>query len=955
MTEELKKRLKEETEAEIRFDPASREAWSSDASIFKILPLGIVFPKSENDVLSILKIASDLSIPVIPRGAATGITGGAIGRGLVIDVSKYLNQIHEIHFEEKWVEVEPGVILDDLNKKLFDHGYQLGPETSTSNRATIGGMAANNASGARALRFGKMSDHVQEVTLALAGGKKLHLKPLTEGEWENTLREDSPLGSAIRAAEMIQEKFSEEIKAKFPPLIKNVSGYNLPSLIESRYPNLAKVTIGSEGTLGIFTRLKLSIVKIPENRGLALIYFHDMAKALEAVPKILKWDCLALEIIDKTFLNFAYQAPPFKKGIGWIQGEPEAFLIAEFHSDSIKETHLKLSSFEADMRHHNIGYAYYLSINPEEIAQVWQMRRSGVGLLMSKRSYQNACAFIEDLAAPPENLAPFVKEIQALLNKEGLDVGIYGHVSTGCLHIRPYLNLTDPDQVKRIEPILKQATELVLRYKGAISGEHGDGFIRSWLNETFYGEDIVEAFQILKQAFDPKGIMNPGKIVNPPSLEAIEDDLRLNPKTPLNQVKTFLNFEKEGGFSLTADLCNGNALCRKEKGVMCPSFQATRSEFDSTRGRALVLQSMIHKTAGSINWNDKNVNQALDLCLQCKGCKTECPSQVDMSKLKIEFLYHYNWFNGLSIRTRLLSSFPRLLRMGASFPRFVNWLLNRDWVKAAQKALKLAPQRPPPPLAETRFSSWFSKNIQGKQTKGKQVVLFNDTYTEYFYPEVGKSAVKVLHALGYEVIVPTWHCCGRPLFSKGRLKLGQKKAKKLLDTLVPYITPKIPILGLEPSCLFTLLDEYQSLPDVDASELKSLCQTFDTFLQEHLEEGKLPFKFKKNSTQVKVFGHCHEKALQGMEATLDVLKAVPGFKVETIDSGCCGMAGSFGYEEEHYDLSMKIGELKLLPEVRKASKETLIVANGFSCRSQIAEGAGRSAIHLAEALDRVMD
>jgi Fe-S oxidoreductase/uncharacterized protein (DUF952 family) len=501
---------------------------------------------------------------------------------------------------------------------------------------------------------------------------------------------------------------------------------------------------------------------------------------------------------------------------------------------------------------------------------------------------------------------------------------------------------------------MQKAAGLILKHKGSLSGEHGDGLIRSWLNETLFGSRVMEAFLLLKQAFDPLNLMNPGKVVNGVPFDALQEDLRLNPKTALNTIPTYLSFEKEGGFALTADLCNGNGECRKQTGIMCPSFQATLDEFNTTRARANVLQSMIHKTKGAINWNDPSVRKVLDLCLECKGCKTECPSAVDMTKLKMEFLYHYNKWNGISLRTRLLSSFSKWIHIGALMPRFTTWLISRDWVKEIQKWLRIAPERSLPTPAPERFSVWFSRNVQGKQVKGKQVVLYNDTYTEFLYPEVGISAVKILHLLGYEVILPPWRCCGRPLLSKGRLKKGQKMATKVIRTLTPYLKAKIPVLGLEPSCLFTLLDEYQDLPDLDAKALKSVAKTFDRFVADHLEEGKLPLPFKESACKIKVHGHCHEKAIEGIESTLAVLRAIPGVEVEAIPSGCCGMAGSFGYEQEHYDLSMKIGELVLLPEVRRASKETLIVANGFSCRTQIADGAGRSAIHLAEALNRFL-
>jgi Fe-S oxidoreductase/FAD/FMN-containing dehydrogenase len=816
-------------------------------------------------------------------------------------------------------------------------------------------MAANNASGARSIRFGKMVDHVLEAKIFVPGGDQALLKAFNESEWESKIREESPTGSVVRAVVAIQEHYKQDILAHFPTLDRHVSGYNLDEAVKSLHPNLAKLVVGSEGSLGLITSLKLSIVKKPDHLGLALIHFHTLEEAFKALPQLLHWDYLSLELVDHKLLKMAAEVPRIKQGMGWIFGDPGAILIAEFDTESVRDTQLKLSSFEADMRHHGIGYAYYLMTRPEEMKQVWDMRKSGLGLLMSKRSYTNAIAFLEDMAVPPTEVAPFMDSFLKLLRQNELEAGVYGHVGVGCLHIRPYLNLSDPKDLEKITPLMQQAAELILKHKGSLSGEHGDGLIRSWLNETLFGSRVMEAFHLLKQAFDPLNLMNPGKVVNGIPFDDLQDDLRLNPKTALNTIPTYLNFEKEGGFALTADLCNGNGECRKQTGIMCPSFQATLDEFNTTRARANVLQGMIHKTKGAINWNDPSVRKVLDLCLECKGCKTECPSAVDMTKLKMEFLYHYNSWNGISLRTRFLSSFSKWVHLGSLMPRFTAWLLTRDWVKRIQKWLQIAPERAIPTPAPERFSTWFSRNVQGKQTKGKQVVLFNDTYTEFLYPEVGISAVKILHLLGYEVILPPWRCCGRPLLSKGRLKKGQKAAVKLMRTLTPYLKAKIPVLGLEPSCLFTLLDEYQDLPDLDAKALKSVAKTFDRFIFDHLEEGQLPLKFKPNGCKIKVHGHCHEKAIEGIEATLAILRAIPGAEVEAIPSGCCGMAGAFGYEQEHYDLSMKIGELVLLPEVRRASKETLIVANGFSCRTQISDGAGRSAIHLAEALNRLLE
>lgn len=946
----LESRLTAETTAEVHFDAISKEVWASDASLFRIEPLGIAIPRTQEDLAKIVAIATDLAIPIIPRGAGTGISGGCLGHGLIVDTSKYLNQILEINIDEEYVVVEPGVILDDLNRALKPYGYRLGPETSTGNRATIGGMAANNASGARSLRYGKMVRHVIELEVILYGGKKVRLNEMNEIEWEARIREESRLGRIVRAVEHIRDRYREEIQKRFPKLDRRVSGYNLDELFHAPTPpNLAKLVVGSEGSFGIIAKLKLHISKIPKATGLVILNFHHLLEPFKALPLMLHWEPLSLELLDRKLLHLAAEVPRLKEFMEWMKGEPEAIVIAEFDADTVQEVKLRLSTFEADMRHHNVGYAYALISSEEKMAQVWEVRKSGLGLLMSKRSYTNAVAFIEDLAVPIPNLYRFMERFLMLL--EGKEAGIYGHIGAGCLHIRPYLDLRNHSDYNLVLSLMEKVSSLLLEVGGALSGEHGDGLIRSYLNEKMFGPKIYEAFRELKHAFDPSNLMNPGKIVNGKSIEENREYLKLKPETATRKLETFFDFSREGGFDLAIDMCNGNGLCRKKDKVMCPSFQATGDEFDSTRARANSLQMFLHKEQGVKNWDDKGVYKVLDLCLQCKGCKTECPSQVDMAKMKAEFLYHYYGLKGLPFREWLLSELSRLFSWGYLLAPLFNRWQEKPWFKSLQYRLGIAKERSFPTYAQQRFSKWFNTHVKGKQQKGKRVVLFNDTYNEFHSPEIGKSAVRILHALGYEVIVPPWQCCGRPLISKGRLKEAAKQAKKLIQRLAPYAKAKVPIIGLEPSCILTLIDEYRDFPHLEAKAVIEQCQTLDTFLADHLENGRLPLPLKETEISVKVHGHCHAKALVGMKPTLDVLKGA-GFKVEEIPSGCCGMAGSFGYEKEHYELSLKIGELVLLPAVRDASKDTLIVASGLSCRTQISDGAGRSAIHLAEAIAR---
>lgn len=948
----LEQRLHAETTAEVHFDEISKDVWASDASIFRVRPLGVAIPRSQDDLIKIVQIATDLAIPIIPRGAGTGISGGCLGEGLIVDTSKYLTQILEINIDKGYVVIEPGVILDDLNRALHPLGYRLGPETSTGNRATIGGMAANNASGARSLRYGKMVRHVIELEVVLPGGKKVRLNEMNEMEWEVCIQEESRLGRIVRAVEHIRDCYQEEVQERFPKLDRRVSGYNLDELFHSSAPpNLAKLVVGSEGSFGIISQLKLQITKLPKACGLVILNFLHLAEVFQALPLMLHWEPLSLELLDRKLLHLAAEVPRLKEFMEWMKGEPEAIVIAEFDAETIQEVKLRLSTFEADMRLHNVSYAYALVSEKEKMSQVWEVRKLGLGLLMSRRSYTNAVAFIEDVAVPIAQLGLFMERFFKLLGDK--EVGIYGHIGAGCLHIRPYLDLRKSEDYNSLVDLMEKVSSLLIEVGGALSGEHGDGLVRSYLNEKMFGTKIYKAFLELKHAFDPSNLMNPGKIVNGQSIEENRHHLKLNPETQTAKLNTFFDFSREGGFDLAVDMCNGNGLCRKKEKIMCPSFQATGDEYNSTRARANALQMFIHNPLKS-SWNDKGLYKVLDLCLQCKGCKTECPSQVDMAKMKAEFLYHYYQNNGLSFREWLMSELASLFKWGYPFAPIFNGCQEKPWFKTLQNYFGIAPERSFPSYAKLRFSKWFETHVKGKQPKGKRVVLFNDTYNEFHSPEIGKSAVQILHTLGYEVIVPPWQCCGRPLISKGRLKEAEYQAKKLCQTLAPFAKAGVPIIGLEPSCILTIIDEYRDFRHLYASAIIEQCQTLDTFLAEHLENGRLPLPLKEMYTPVKVHGHCHAKAIVGMKPTLDVLHGT-GFNVEEIPSGCCGMAGSFGYEKEHYELSIKIGELSLLPEVRATSKDTLIIASGLSCRTQISDGTGRTAIHLAEAIARKLD
>lgn len=949
----LEEELRFSIEGEVHFDEMTRQVYSIDASIFEILPLGVVIPKNKQDLQYIVEIAAHYQIPITMRGAATGITGGCIGQGLIIDVSKYLNRILKINIEEGFVICEPGVIQDDLNQALAPFGYRLGPDTSTGNRATIGGMLANNAAGARSLRYGKMSDHVQSVELLLSSGQKLSLSSISEEQWLEKNQQRDQEGHIYRTLREIRQKDGEEINKRFPPIPRRVSGYNLDEMLKPLPFNPAKLIAGSEGTLGIVTEIQMHIVPKPQSTALLLFFFDDLLEAFRQVPPLLEHHPLSLELIDEQIVQLGRASPSLRNKLDWIIGNPKAILIMEIERENPEKVEVPLKKVIKKKENQQIGYFQLTLFDPKEIAYVWDLRKSGLGILLSKRTYSRAIAFLEDISLPPQQLASFMERFCVYLQSKGKQAGIYGHVGSGCMHIRPYLNLREPGELALMRQMMLDVSSLLLEYGGALSGEHGDGWIRSWLNPKMFGEQIMRAFQQVKEVFDPLDLMNPGKIV---PVSDQWQDLRARPNESLQSPQTFLDFKPEGGFELSADLCNGNGLCRKKENVMCPSFQATQDEFHSTRARAQALRAIIHKRLPLEDFTSKGIYDVMDLCLSCKGCKTECPSQVDMAKFKSEFLYHYQEKHGYSLRSRLFGHIALIHSWMAPLARLFNRMNQWPMIKKGLEQIGISSKRTLPPLAIERFSSWFVNYPQSVELN-KNVILFNDTFTEFNHPEVGQAAVRLLNELGYRVILAPRSCCGRPALSKGLLQNARKQAHHLITRLWPIAQYGYPLIGLEPSCLLTIRDDYLTLVKLkkeQQDQLKSIlsqCFTLDEFLMQLIDKGEFKARFMKKERYVKVHGHCYQKALIGMKPTLKVLHSIPGFKVEEIRSGCCGMAGSFGYEKEHESISMKIGELHLFPAIRKSRGEDCwIIANGMSCRHQIKDGTQKEAIHLAEAL-----
>jgi len=888
----MEKELRSKIHGDVRFDEMTRRVYSVDSSIYEVMPIGVVSPKTTQDVIETVKVAAKHGVSIIPRGAATGVTGGCLGSGLIVDTSKYMNRILKIDWSKKTAVCEPGVVQDDLNSLLAEKGYRLGPSTSTGNRATVGGMLANNAAGAHSLLYGSTGENALEVVCVLANGTLKH--------FDRRLPPD---------LQKVRNEYRDEIHSHFPKIKRMASGYYLPALLDN---NPCRLLAGSEGTLGITTQVTFKIVPSLKQTFLYALHFSSLEECFAAVPLLLKQSPIAIEMVDSEIIEAGKKSPTMASRLGWLKGEPAAVLAVEF-----------LESQNMDDP----------PLSKDEQEDLWAVRKAGLELLLSKRSYQRALAFMEDITVPPDQLSAFMQRFITFLKSKNRSAGIYGHVGAGCMHIRPFVNLMESSDQKLMKEMTVEVSKLVSEFGGVMSGEHGDGLVRSWLNPTLFTPKLYEAMKEIKSIFDPRGLMNPGKIVDSPPLL---NNLR---RSPAKAPATFLDFSEEGGFALAVDMCNGNGLCRKKEGIMCPSFQATGDETDSTRARAQGLRSILLGNLKPASLTHPALTEILDLCLECKGCLKECPSQVDMAKMKAEVQYQVKKTEGASLRSRLFAHVAELNRFGSRMPKMINFINALPPTKWLLGQIGVASNRPLPHFAPIRFSEWLKTCDQPEG--GEEVVLFNDTYTEFSVPEIGRAAVQVLNAMGFYVRVPKWSCCGRPLISKGFLPEARRKILLALQTLEKY--KGLPILFLEPSCLSVLTHDLKGF--VKPGAVSASCQSFETFVAHHQDRLAL-----KDTPPIKIHGHCHQKSLWGTAAMHELLP-----NADEILAGCCGLAGSFGYEAEHYDISMKIGELKLFPAVREAEEDAMIVANGFSCRCQIEHGTKRSAFHIAEALARSLE
>ena len=957
--EEIAQELKKRVSGEVRFDPFSRVLYSTDASIYQMEPVGVVIPRSVEDVLAVVEVGRDSGVPVLPRAGGTSLAGQTVNHAIVIDFSKYLNQVLEVNPEEHWARVQPGIVLDQLNRELVGHNLQYAPDPTTANRACVGGGIGNNSCGAHSVIYGKTLDHVKELQVVLADATQAHFRPLTNQELEAKLSGTGLESDIYRGLRRLARDNAAEIEARYPKIMRRVSGYNLDEFLTDDPFNLSRMVVGSEGTLCVMTEAKVNLVARPTMTGLSVLHFVDIVRAAEATREVLKHDPSSVEVMDKILLDRARESLGHSQSLSFIEGDPGALLAVEFYGESEAELESKMNALKDDMAHRRLSYACVNLIDRGSQATVWNVRKAGLGLLMGIHGDAKPLPFVEDTAVDPENLGEFVRRFDEIVRSHNTQAAYYGHASVGCLHIRPLVSLKDPLGIATMVSIGDEISDLVREFGGSMSGEHGDGIVRGVWTEKMFGSQIYELFREVKRTFDPQGIMNPGKIIDCPPMT---DNLRYGPDYQTKSIPTKLDFSLDNDFAGAVEMCNGMGACRKLDGTMCPSYMATREEEHSTRGRANLLRAALSGLLPEGSMTSKRLYDALDLCLECKGCKAECDSGVDMAKLKSEFLAQYHQANGLSFRNRAFAHINRINRLGSAFAPMSNWAARSPVGKLFSSViLGVDRRRSMPPFARKTFAKWFEQRqgrnspaspvSDGGQAGGKPVVLFNDTFMDYNYPQVGKAAVELLEAAGFRVTLANARCCGRPMISKGLLDEAAEHARYNVDLLHAYAGQGIPIVGCEPSCLLTFRDEYpELLKDEKSRTVAAHTYMIDEFLVMLQDNGELDLEFSDLPRKVLFHGHCHQKALVGTASSLRALRLPPGYEVELVNSGCCGMAGSFGFEKKHYDISMTIGEQALFPAVRAKDPDWEIAVMGVSCRQQIEHGTGRPARHLVEVL-----
>ncbi|MFE4608329.1 FAD-binding and (Fe-S)-binding domain-containing protein [Streptomyces niveus] len=962
----LQRDLARDLDGEVQFDDYTRQLFARDASMYAITPLGVVFPRNADDVAAAVAAAAAHQVSVVPRGAGTSLAGQTVGPGLVLDLSRYMNNIVELDAGSGTALVEAGVVQDQLNRAASPWGLMFGPDTSTSNRATIGGMIGNNSAGSGSVRHGMTIDHVRELDVVLSDASRVRLDRVDEATRAQRATRPTLEGALYRELPEIVRANHAAIADGFPAHWRRACGYRLDRLArEDTVFDLAKFVVGSEGTLAVATSALVDLVPKPSRTVIAVGHFTSVAGAIDATQDALACDPAAVELMDRTILDLSRRKIEYASLGDLLNGDPEALLFVSFSGDDEAELLGQLKRLTGMWSRNGHGYHTLRAVTPAQQASLLKVRKAGLGLLMAaSEGTRRPLAFVEDTAVDPIHLTEYTRRFKEVLDRHEMTAGFYGHCSVGCLHIRPYLDLTDPADVVKMRSVAVEIKDLVAEYGGVNSSEHGDGLARSEFNREIFGDALYDAMRQVKRLFDPDNVLNPGKIVDAPSMTDNLRDAALPPAEPL---RTRLSFEVigagagsadgTGAMRAAADRCMNIGLCRKSgSGTMCPSYMATRKEEDSTRGRAAALVKALSEPDPRAALGDERLHEVLDLCLMCKACKSECPLGVDMATLKSEALSHHHDIHGVPLRSRLFGSIRFLNRLGSATAPLSNLPGRIPLVRRLMdRTVGIAPARPLPVFVRQNLTRWFRrrKNTTHPITQGT-VTYLADSFTTFTEPDIGRAAVQLLERAGWDVRLESGVCCGRSSLSKGLVDDAKNKARHLADTLSKATEAGSPVVGCEPSCLMTLRDEHLSLlPDDPAvKDIAGRVRQVEELLVEAIDDGRLrPREDSWLAGRTLVYhGHCHQKAEVGTAATVALLNRIPGVSVVELDAGCCGMAGSFGFESEHYDVSMTVGEDRLFPAITAEPAETVVVATGVSCRQQIFHGTARDAWHPVQLL-----
>lgn len=952
----------------IHTDTLTRQLYANDASMYEEVPEGVSFPKSLEDIRELVKASNEQGFSITARGGGTSLAGQATGNGVVMDVSRFMTRILEIDPDKRVAHVQPGVIRDSLNREAMKVGLQFGPDTSTTNRCMMGGMIGNNSCGSFSIKYKTTREHTLEIKAVLSDGSVAVFHPLSSEELEEKCKLGGLEGRIYRGMLELLEKHQEQIRASYPhpEIIRRNTGYALDRLCEmapvtpgGRPFNLAELLCGSEGTLAMTAAAKLNLVSLPKHKLLVIPQFKTMQEALEAAVVAVGLQPAAVELVDDIILNATKGNLEQMKNRFFLEGEPKSLLVIQFEGDHPAKLEEAATRLVTQLKKLKLGYTYPVVKEVDKMQRVWELRKAGLGLLMGLGADSRSPTFVEDTAVRVQDLPAYVKDFQKILYKYDTKCVFYAHASVGELHLRPVIDITKPEGLKKMKDMAEEVADLVTQYRGSLSGEHGDGRARSPYIERVLGSDMIPILRQVKELWDPEYRFNPGKILNPGPMDT---DLRFSPDYKTADVDTVFHWRKESGFGHALEQCNGAGVCRKRAesgGTMCPSYHATLEEKDTTRGRAnLFRQIFVSRQQDA--FTSEEIREGLKLCLSCKACKSECPANVDMARMKAEFLHGWHQEHGVSLADRFFGEPEKLYGLASAMAPVSNFFTqSRVFRYLLQATVGVDARRTLPAFAAQTFKKWFDHHSsQYQKNRKKKVVLLADIFTDYHDPQIARAACNVFDRLGVDVILPDIRSTGRPQISRGLLDRAKRICHRNLEQLYPFVNSGIPIVGLEPSEILALRDEYLDLCDDNKLKQAKMISIntfqFEEFINMVIDKSpESAGLFRSSGKRVLVHGHCHAKALVGNEPLMDMLETC-GFEPRDLETGCCGMAGSFGYQKEKYNISMEIGELKLFPSLREKPEHDLICAPGFSCRHQISDGTGRQALHPAQILEKML-